>query len=92
MSEAPAITVDGLEKRFGEFTAVAGISFSIRAGEIFGFPRAERRGQEHHDPDAVRTASRRSGGRGTVAGFDIVRETERIRADRLHEPEVLPLR
>jgi ABC-2 type transport system ATP-binding protein len=31
------IQVDGLEKTFGEFTAVAGISFDVRQGEIFAF-------------------------------------------------------
>jgi ABC-2 type transport system ATP-binding protein len=31
------IQVDGLEKTFGEFTAVAGISFAVRQGEIFAF-------------------------------------------------------
>ncbi|HPC47519.1 MAG TPA: ATP-binding cassette domain-containing protein, partial [Deltaproteobacteria bacterium] len=31
------IVVDRLEKRFGEFTAVKGVSFSVRRGEIFGF-------------------------------------------------------
>jgi ABC-2 type transport system ATP-binding protein len=31
-----AVTVDGLEKAYGEVTAVRGISFSIETGEIFG--------------------------------------------------------
>ncbi len=33
----PAIEVRDLVKRFGEFTAVDGISFEVRHGEIFGF-------------------------------------------------------
>ena len=32
----PAVDVQGLVKRFGTFTAVDGISFSVPAGEIFG--------------------------------------------------------
>jgi ABC-2 type transport system ATP-binding protein len=32
-----AITARGLTKRFGDFTAVAGIDFDVRRGEIFGF-------------------------------------------------------
>ena len=36
-SEASAIQVEGLTKRFGEVLAVDGISFSIRRGELFGF-------------------------------------------------------
>ena len=31
------IAVQGLVKRFGDVTAVAGIDFDVRAGEIFGF-------------------------------------------------------
>jgi ABC-2 type transport system ATP-binding protein len=32
----PAIAVDNIAKRFGDFTAVNGISFSVADGEIFG--------------------------------------------------------
>ncbi|MDA8239314.1 MAG: ATP-binding cassette domain-containing protein [Nitrospiraceae bacterium] len=31
------VEVEGLVKKFGDFTAVDGISFSVRRGEIFGF-------------------------------------------------------
>ncbi|RLC79976.1 MAG: ABC transporter ATP-binding protein [Chloroflexi bacterium] len=33
----PAITARNLTKRFGDFTAVDGINFEVRRGEIFGF-------------------------------------------------------
>ncbi len=33
----PAIVAEGLTRRFGDFTAVDDVSFSIRRGEIFGF-------------------------------------------------------
>lgn len=36
-NEACAITASGLTKRFGDFTAVDGVSFEIGRGEIFGF-------------------------------------------------------
>ena len=36
-AEVPAIGVEGLAKRFGDVTAVAGIRFDVRPGEIFGF-------------------------------------------------------
>lgn len=78
MSEAYAITVEGLEKRFGDFVAVAGISFAIRAGETFGFLGPNGAGKS----TTIRMLCGLippSGGRGTVAGFDIVRETARIR-------------
>ncbi len=34
---APAVQVSGLRKQFGDFTAVDGIDFELRRGEIFGF-------------------------------------------------------
>jgi ABC-2 type transport system ATP-binding protein len=78
MSDTPAIEVDGLEKRFGDFTAVAGVSFSIHAGETFGFLGPNGAGKS----TTIRMLCGLippSGGRGTVAGFDVVRETARIR-------------
>ncbi|MEO0761245.1 MAG: ribosome-associated ATPase/putative transporter RbbA, partial [Pseudomonadota bacterium] len=35
--EVPVITARGLTRRFGSFTAVDGVDFEIRRGEIFGF-------------------------------------------------------
>jgi ABC-2 type transport system ATP-binding protein len=34
---SPALVVEGLTKRFGDRTAVDGISFGVAAGEVFGF-------------------------------------------------------
>jgi ABC-2 type transport system ATP-binding protein len=31
-----AIRVDGLEKQYGDVQALAGVSFAVRAGEVFG--------------------------------------------------------
>jgi ABC-2 type transport system ATP-binding protein len=36
-SGAPAIEVEGLSKRYGDFEAVRGLSFKIGAGEVVGF-------------------------------------------------------
>lgn len=36
-TSSSAVTVRGLTKTFGTFTAVAGIDFDVRPGEIFGF-------------------------------------------------------
>jgi len=36
-SQQPAILVQNLTKRFGDFTAVNGINFEVHHGEIFGF-------------------------------------------------------
>ena len=48
------IEVEKLTKVFGTKRAVDGISFTVKRGEVLGFPRAERRGQIHHDADAHR--------------------------------------
>ena len=37
MSDGLAVAVDGLVKRFGAVTAVNGLSFGVRRGELFGF-------------------------------------------------------
>lgn len=72
------VEVSGLEKRFGAFRAVAGISFSVRRGEIFGFLGPNGAGKS----TTIRMLCgllRPSGGSGRVAGFDILNETERIK-------------
>ena len=37
MAQEPIIQVDGLTKKYGGFTAVNNISFSVAKGEIFAF-------------------------------------------------------
>ncbi|HLJ54415.1 MAG TPA: ATP-binding cassette domain-containing protein, partial [Chthonomonadaceae bacterium] len=37
MSDGAAIEARGLTKRFGDFTAVDDLSFTVRKGSIFGF-------------------------------------------------------
>lgn len=72
------VEVEDLEKRFGSFRAVAGITFSVRRGEIFGFLGPNGAGKS----TTIRLLCgllTPTAGRGRVAGFDIVRETEKIR-------------
>ncbi len=72
------VEVEGLERRFGSFRAVAGVSFTVREGEIFGFLGPNGAGKS----TTIRMLCgllAPSGGSGRVAGFDIVRETERIK-------------
>lgn len=72
------VEVQNLEKRFGSFRAVAGISFSVRRGEIFGFLGPNGAGKS----TTIRMLCgllAPSGGSGQVAGFDIIRDTERIK-------------
>ena len=72
------VEVHQLEKRFGAFRAVAGISFAVRRGEIFGFlgPNGAGKSTTIRMLCGLLTPT---AGSGRVAGFDIVRETERIK-------------
>lgn len=78
-AEEEVIRVEGLTKRFGKFTAVDHISFSVRRGEIFGFLGANGAGKTTA-MQMLSGISKPTEGRGIVAGFDIVREHERIKS------------
>ena len=72
------IEVEGLTKRFGDFTAVDHISFSVHSGEIFGFLGANGAGKT----TAMRMLcglSKPTSGTGTVAGFDITTQSELVK-------------
>ncbi len=72
------ITANNLTKRFGHFVAVDHISFEVQKGEIFGFLGANGAGKT----TAMRMLcglSLPSGGAATVAGFDVYKETEKIK-------------
>ncbi len=75
---ANAVVLDRLTKKFGRFTAVDEISLSVRAGEIFGFLGANGAGKT----TAIRMLCGLllpTSGNGSVAGFDIYKESEKIR-------------
>ena len=61
------ITARDLTFRFGDFTAVDRVSFSIKRGEIFGFLGLERVRKDHDDEDAHGSAAR-DGGRSVPSG------------------------
>lgn len=72
------IEVSSLTKRFGAFTAVDGITFSVKRGEIFGFLGANGAGKT----TAIRMLcglSVPTSGAGTVAGFDVTSQAEQIK-------------
>ena len=72
------IEVKDLTKRFGTFTAVDHISFSVDRGEIFGFLGANGAGKT----TAMRMLcglSYPTSGTGRVAGFDINTQQEQIK-------------
>ena len=74
-----AIRVEGLVKRYGRVTALEGISFEVRRGELFGLIGPDGAGKTTLfrllatllEPDA---------GRAEVDGCDIVRDYRTIRA------------
>jgi ABC-2 type transport system ATP-binding protein len=72
------VEVKALEKHFGAFKAVAGVSFAVRRGEIFGFLGPNGAGKS----TTIRMLCgllAPTAGEGRVAGFDIRRETEQIK-------------
>lgn len=78
MTDENVIYADNLTKKFGNFTAVDHITFSVRRGEIFGFLGANGAGKT----TAMRMLcglSQPTEGKGVVAGFDILREPEKVK-------------
>jgi ABC-2 type transport system ATP-binding protein len=78
MTQEPAIEVVDLTRRFGGFVAVDGISFEVRAGEVFGFLGANGAGKT----TAIRMLTgllAPSSGRATVAGYHVDRDADRVK-------------
>lgn len=74
----PAISVKDLTKRFGNFTAVNGISFEIPKGQIFGLLGPNGSGKS----TTIRMLCgviRPTSGSGIILGHDLITETERIK-------------
>ncbi len=65
-----AVSVDGLTRRFGSFTAVDRVSFEVRSGEIFGFLGPNGAGKTT-TIKMLTGLLEPSDGRGHVAGLDI---------------------
>ncbi|HZX95838.1 MAG TPA: ABC transporter ATP-binding protein, partial [Myxococcales bacterium] len=78
MSAGSIVHTEHLSRRFGDLVAVRDVSLEVRHGEIFGVLGPNGAGKSTTirmlcgilDP---------SGGSGTVVGFDIAREAERIK-------------
>ncbi len=77
-ASAPVIEAHDLTRRFGTFTAVDRISFSVRAGEVFGFLGANGAGKT----TAIRMLTGLllpTAGEAHVAGYDVYIESEAIK-------------
>ena len=73
------IECESLTKRFGHFTAVDGVSFSVAKGSIFGFLGPNGSGKS----TVIRMLCgllEPSAGRARIAGFDVARETDKIKS------------
>jgi ABC-2 type transport system ATP-binding protein len=73
-----AVRVEGLTRRFGDFTAVDNISLAIGKGEIFGFLGPNGAGKST-TIKMLCGLLQPTGGKGFVGGNDIVRESEEIK-------------
>ena len=78
LSNSDSISVVNLEKKFGDFTAVNKITFSVKKGEIFGFLGANGSGKSTTIRMLCGIITPTSG-TGSVAGHDIVSEPEEIK-------------
>ncbi len=78
MSE-PAIIVENLTRRFGEFTAVDHVSFAVNVGEVVGYLGPNGSGKT----TTIRMLLgllEPTEGRAIVLGFDAFRQSEEVRA------------
>lgn len=78
MEKDKVIIADRLTKRFGDFTAVDAISFSVGKGEIFGFLGANGAGKT----TAMRMLcglSMPTSGTASVAGYDVATRSEMVK-------------
>src|SRR5262245_65870492 len=81
----PAIVVEKLTKRFGDFTADDSLEFTVRQGEIFGILGPNGAGKSTLIR-MLNTLLVPTSGRATVMGHDVARETVAVR----HEIGVIP--
>jgi len=72
------IEVDNLSRSFGEIVAVNGVSFTVGAGEIFGFLGPNGAGKST-TIKILATLLKPTSGRATLAGYDVVAQSSEVR-------------
>jgi ABC-2 type transport system ATP-binding protein len=75
----PAVVLQNLTKRFGDFVAVDNVTLEVGKGEIFGFLGPNGAGKSTTIRILCGLLAPTSG-KGTVAGFDVATEPERVKA------------
>ncbi len=78
MTPREAIVVTDLTRRFGDFTAVDRVTFSVGVGEIFGFLGPNGAGKTT-TIKMLNGLLRPSGGTASVAGYDVTTDSASIR-------------
>ena len=84
------LEAEGLTKRFGSFTALEGLTLSIRKGEVFGCLGPNGAGKSTATK-LFCTLLRPSSGTARVAGFDVEREAPEVRRRIGYLPEKVPV-
>jgi ABC-2 type transport system ATP-binding protein len=77
-STGPAVRIENLVKRFGDFTAVDRVSLEVKRGEIFGFLGPNGAGKS----TTIRILCGLlppTSGRATVGGFDVAMQPEEVK-------------
>jgi ABC-2 type transport system ATP-binding protein len=77
-ADAPAVSVKGLAKRYGEIEAVREIDFAVARSEVFGFLGPNGAGKST-TINMLCTLVRPTGGSALVAGHDVVSERDAVR-------------
>lgn len=77
--EDVALRVQGLVKRYGDLTAVNGVSFSVKRGEIFGLLGPNGAGKTT-TLEIVEGLRKPDAGEAWVAGIDVVRRPREVRS------------
>jgi drug efflux transport system ATP-binding protein len=76
---SPAVEIDQLTRKYGDFTAADAVTLTVTRGEVFGFLGPNGAGKTT-TIKMLCGLVRPSSGRGTVDGLDIARDGERIKA------------
>jgi ABC-2 type transport system ATP-binding protein len=84
----PAVLVDDLVVRFGELTAVGGVSFAVAPGEVFGLLGPNGAGKTTIIR-VLTTLLAPSEGRALVAGFDVRNDSLAVRTSIGYIPQAI---